>query len=552
MPEAKLLVSNSTLALTGAEPTEDLFIRNIGNKDSVLEWSIEASSVAIQLSLRKGSIAFGEQRRVAISIDERFVQPGKALLETLIVKSNGGQKTVYLSFTLLGEGLGACGTYPRSSAASSGLSPTRTSSPTTPYVPRELLIQYDVGLDIQSAALQKQALENLAFEVNADYGLNVQKKASPYRPALVTVPDGKDLLGYADELMRDPRVRFAEPNYYLRLLGSPNDPLLTEQWHLNDFGLPEAWEIEQGTKEVVVAVIDSGVDMSHEDLEDKVLPGCDFYDNKQTTKDERDNDPNPGAPNGGRSEHGTHVAGIIAATGDNDKGVAGVAYGAGVKIVPIKVFDDTGVSGSIDALVDAMLWAGGIELEGVGINPNPADIVNMSVGADAATIADDLLSIHEASKALHDRGIVMFAASGNGGLETAILSPANSPYVAAVGSIDADYRRSSFSNYAVQGPSISFMAPGGTSSVGCIGDGIRSTFSEDSYGCLKGTSMSSPFAAGVAALLLSQNPAWTKEQVLERLADSALYDPSYMNGFEYGQGIICADRALGATTQCGQ
>ena len=547
--EAKLLVSNTTLALTGVAPSETLLIRNIGAKDSILEWSIEPSSPAVLLSMRKGSMAFGEQRSVAISIDERFVQPGKALLETLTVNSNGGQKTVYLSFVLLGEGLGACGTYPTSSNELPQLSQPR---PSTAYVPGELLVQYASELNVQSVALQKEALKTLALEVNPDYGLSLQKNPSPYRPALVNIPGDKDPLEVAKELMRDPRVKFAEPNYYLQLLDVPSDPSLSEQWHLTEFGVSEAWALEKGTGDVVVAVIDSGVDMSHEDLEGKILPGCDFYDNKQTSKDERDNDPNPGVPNGGRSEHGTHVAGIIAALGGNDKGGVGVAYGAGVKIIPLKVFDDTGVSGSIDALVDAMLWAAGIELEGVAINPNPADIVNMSVGADAATIADDLLSIHEATKALHDKGILMFAASGNNGSATAVLSPANSPYVAAVGSVDTDYKRSSFSNYAQQGPTVSFVAPGGAGAIGCAADGIRSTFSEDSYGCLKGTSMSSPFVAGVAALLLSQNPDLTKEQVLDRLEASALYDPVYMSTAEYGRGIICADRALGASTQCGR
>ena len=124
------------------------------------------------------------------------------------------------------------------------------------------------------------------------------------------------MLETAERLRRDPRVQYAEPNYYLELLDVPNDPFLEDQWNLLEFGLPEAWTLEKGTGKVVVAVLDSGVYGKHEDLSGKLYPGCDFFDG--------DSDANPGLGDFGAG-HGTHVAGIAAALGNNAVGVAGVA-----------------------------------------------------------------------------------------------------------------------------------------------------------------------------------------------------------------------------------
>jgi len=132
-----------------------------------------------------------------------------------------------------------------------------------------------------------------------------------------------------------------------------------------------------------------------------------------------------------------------------------------------------------------------------------------------------------------------------------VFSPANSPLIYAVGSVDGDRRRSDFSNYAADGLDVDFMAPGGSNfGAGC--GLIRSTFPENGYACLEGTSMASPFVAGVAALLLSQDAGLSPADIRAKLRGSALFDASYMTGQEYGAGIVCADRALGAATRCGE
>ena len=351
------------------------------------------------------------------------------------------------------------------------------------------------------------------------------------------------VLEFARRLAGDPRVLYAEPNYYLELLGKPNDTYLDDQWNLLEFGLPAAWDLETGTGKVVIAVIDSGVYSRHEDLTGKLFPGCDFFDG--------DNDASPGF-DGFDAGHGTHVAGIAAAVGNNATGIAGVAYGPGVRLLPVKVFDDVGTTGTVNELLDGLLWAAGLPVEGVATNPHPADIINMSLGIDPIKMKQETLqSINEVTQRVLASGVIMFAAAGNGGFDDRIFAPASAPAVLAVGSVDGDRRRSAFSNYAVSGPSVDFMAPGGENP-GSECFLVLSTFPLNDYVCQAGTSMASPFAAGVAALLLSRDPDLSPPQLKAQLANSALFDAAYMTPQSYGSGVICADKALGASTRCGR
>ena len=221
-------------------------------------------------------------------------------------------------------------------------------------------------------------------------------------------------------------------------------------------------------------------------------------------------------------------------------------------MLPVKVFDDVGTTGTVDELLDGLLWAAGIPLDGVATNPHPADIINMSLGVDPAKMkAETLQAIDEVTQKVLASGVVMFAASGNGGLSNRIFAPANAPSVIAVGSVDGDKHRSTFSNYAVNGASVDVMAPGGENEGGgCFN--ILSTYPQNDYVCQAGTSMASPFVAGVAALLLSQNPEMTPAQLKAKLTGSAFFDPAYMTRQEYGSGVVCADKALGTATRCGR
>ncbi|CAA9583941.1 MAG: hypothetical protein AVDCRST_MAG86-3497 [uncultured Truepera sp.] len=435
------------------------------------------------------------------------------------------------------------------------------------YVPGRLLVSYRGGAVPRSGS-QKGASERqtspqatapqIARSVRERYGLEVVSQlGGGTLSEIVRVPTGVSVTELAETLRRDPRVRYAEPDYYLYPLGVPegtlpDDPYLGEQWHLLDFGAPAAWRLETGESSVVLAVLDSGVDLSHEDLVGRTLPGCDVYNG--------DNDPNPGPPSqlGANQRHGTHVAGIAVASGDNDKGVAGVAY-TGVQLLPVKVFDDSGADSQRTAtsvVIRAIRWAAGESVDGMNRNPYPADIINLSLGGKADTPDGTIQTLSDAVQEARDAGALVVAASGNAGSADAIYAPANAPGALAVGSVDADYARSYFSNYSATGRSVDLMAPGGMGDNRC--GSIYSTISpafegatESAYDCERGTSMASPFAAGVAALIWSQNPELTDDEVEARLLSSTRYTPA-MNRAEYGAGVICADRALGAATLCGE
>ncbi len=436
----------------------------------------------------------------------------------------------------------------------------------TSYVPGRLLVSYQDaarnvtplgqttrrGPEQQLGGTQKQALVAAARTVRQRYDLRSLGKLGGAGTELVRTPAGTDALELAAQLRRDPHVRYAEPDYYLYPLALPaqalpNDPLLGEQWHLLEFGLPQAWGLETGKSNIVLAVLDSGVDLAHEDLAGRVLPGCDVYN--------QDNDPSPGSPAqlGANQRHGTHVAGIALADGNNGKGVAGVAY-TGVKLLPVKVFDDSGGDSqktSVSVVIKAIRWASGLSAEGMNRNPHKANIINLSLGVEG-----EIESLNQAVQDARDAGVLVVAASGNSASATSIFTPANAPGALAVGSVDEDYRRSDFSAYSSAGRTVDLMAPGGRGDNSC--SGVLSTLSpafegagENNYGCEMGTSMASPFVAGVAALIWSQNPELTDDEVEARLLSSTSFTAA-MNPAEYGAGVICADRALGAATLCGK
>lgn len=438
------------------------------------------------------------------------------------------------------------------------------------YVPGRLLVSYEgtsenttvvtgqqrarTGTDLRAAARTVRERFDLRTldTLGADGGTE-----------LVRAPAGADVEALAAKLRRDPRVRYAEPDYYLYPLAAPgasntvpNDPDYGEQWHLQDFGLPAAWALETGEADIVLAVLDSGIDVTHEDLEGRSYPGCDVYSG--------DNDPSPGSASqvAANQRHGTHVAGIALASGNNGKGVAGVAY-TGVKLLPVKVFDDAGndpQATATSAVARAMRWAAGMSVEGMNRNPHKANIINLSLGARIKTPDGTIQTLNDAVRDVRNEGVLVIAASGNSinpaDAPGTVYAPASAPGALAVGSIDSNYGRSDFSVYNPSGRTVDLMAPGGYGENSC--GGILSTLSpsfegatESEYGCESGTSMAAPFVAGVAALIWSQNPDLTDEQVAERLLASARFTPE-MNRAEYGAGVVCADRALGAATLCGE
>ena len=294
------------------------------------------------------------------------------------------------------------------------------------------------------------------------------------RPALVKLPAGQDPLRFAETLMSDPRVDFAEPNYYLEALSAPNDPFYEEQWNMRDFGLEQAWAIEQGddprdeSEDVIIAVMDTGIDADHPDIKDKLLPGCDFFD--------KDNDPTPVQFFLGPLRTARTSAGIAAAIGNNNEGIAGVAYGTNVKLLPVKVSDDAGLKITLNLVIDALLWLAGEDIEGAAKNPFPPNIINMSLGGRVP--AGELRSLNRATTKVREAGILMidgFEVTNyvQGGDNNGVRIPAADENVLAVGSVDRDYQRSGFSQFNDKPPrpGVDLMAPGGYTNVGACNVG---------------------------------------------------------------------------------
>jgi subtilisin family serine protease len=273
-------------------------------------------------------------------------------------------------------------------------------------------------------------------------------------------------------------------------VAAPNDPYWNRQWGEEAIGARDAWALTDGRAEIVVAVLDTGVDLGHPDLKGRLIPGTDIGSG----------DSNPSDENG----HGTHVAGIVAAASGNARGVSGTA--PHVVVMPVKVASDNGSIWDV-AVAKGMDWA----------IARGARVINLSLGGDNSSP-----TVNAAIDRARSRGVVVVAAAGNDGgpvSQPAAYSPALA--VAAVADQGPDfgapgaaarYLRASYSN---TGPEVDLAAPG---------TGILSTIPTraGSYATVSGTSMATPFVSAAAALLFSRNPSLTAAEVETALVGNAL------------------------------
>lgn len=382
----------------------------------------------------------------------------------------------------------------------------------------------------------------------------------------------------AAQLQQSGEVLAAEPDLLIQPYAiAPNDPGYATwpgQWHylapgggnLGGADLPAAWELTLGGGHVSVAVIDTGY-RPHVDMQ-AMLPGYDFISSSSVANDGngRDadaSDPGDYAPAGAcgsgsaasnSSWHGTHVMGTVAALMNN--GLFGTGVAPNVRILPIRVLGRCG--GYTSDIVDGMRWAAGISVAGAPANPNPARILNLSLGSAGGCSAAFQSAIND----VNARGAVVVVATGNGGA-SAVNQPANCAGVVAVTAhaIDGDN-----ADYANIGAQTTLSAPGGgcgTLSASCFpgytADGVPvyslgntgSTIPQADSGALKyGTSMAAPHVAGTIALMLSLNPQMTRDQIVTVLRSSARSFPPGSacllpeNNGLCGAGLLDAQAAL--------
>jgi subtilisin family serine protease len=326
------------------------------------------------------------------------------------------------------------------------------------------------------------------------------------------VPEGREL-EIAALLSALPGVEYAEPDYEVHIHIVPNDTLYAQQWAHPKINSPAAWDITTGDSSVIVAILDTGVDLNHPEFQGRLVAG--FNSAGGSANDDHD----PG--------HGTHVAGIIAAAGNNGIGVAGMAWQ--VRIMPIKVLDASG-RGTHSGIALGMDWA--IE--------RGARILNLSLGGTGSSS-----TLQNAVQRAHNAGVLVIASAGNcGGTNFSAngctsmnqpVYPAAYDQVVAVAATDSLDNRASYSN---QGSYVDIAAPGSS---------ILSTTPGGQYGNLSGTSQAAPYVSGLAALLWSVDPGRTANEVKRTIQNTAVDLGSSGYDIAFGHGRINALAALATT-----
>lgn len=379
------------------------------------------------------------------------------------------------------------------------------------YEPGVVLVAFNPGPG--AVALSESARE----KVLRDYGA-VQVKTIPgIDVQVVSVAEGRELETIR-ALERDPNVRYAEPNYLYHAFATPNDPNFSSQWAYPKIEALDAWDIVTGTTSIKIAIIDSGIDMGHPDLANKIVDGYDFVGMN-------------GIPDGipdDQHGHGTHVAGIAAAVTNNGVGVAGTSWGA--RIMPLRVLDDEGNGNGAD-IAAAINWA----------QTHGAKVANLSLGGPYIP-PDDARMLQEAIDVAHSAGLLIVAAMGNKNTSTAYY-PAAYANVLAVSATNEYDSKATYSNYGIYND---IAAPGG------YYVGIYSTLPTydvsltptKNYGYLIGTSQATPFVSGLAALIWSINPSLTPDQVQQIIQTTAVDLGTTGWDQYYGWGRINARAAI--------
>ena len=296
-----------------------------------------------------------------------------------------------------------------------------------------------------------------------------------------------------------PEIIYAEPNYELHALDTfPNDPNWSLQYGLTAIHAPQGWDLDTGAATVVIAVLDTGVDLTHPDLMPKLVAGYDFVNDDAVPQDD----------NG----HGTHVAGIAAAGSNNGTGVSGVSWGA--RIMPVKVLNAS-ANGSFAHAAAGIIWAA----------DHGAHIINMSLGGSShSQIFEDAVDY------AYGKGVMLIASSGNNG-SGFVLYPARFSNVLAIGATDSSNVRAGFSNY---GPELDVVAPGVS-----IYSTVLGSYNYDS-----GTSMSAPFVSGLAAILRGLPGSGSPANLAWAIKSTALDLGAAGRDDYYGDGLIQMDAAI--------
>jgi serine protease len=369
----------------------------------------------------------------------------------------------------------------------------------------------------------------------------------------------------AERLSALPDIEYAEPDRIMFPALMPNDPQYSSQWHYFEpygINMPGAWDFTTGASNIRIAVIDTGI-TNHNDLAGRWVGGYDFITDMPTANDGngRDSDPHDpgdwitsaesssapfaGCPVTNSRWHGTHVAGIIGAMGNNGNGVVGINWIS--QIVPVRVLGKCG--GFTSDIADGMRWAAGLSVSGVPVNGHPAKVLNLSLGGPGVCSS----TYQNAINAINAAGAIVVVAAGNNAsnLSSNSFQPANCNGVITVAATQRDGNKAIYSNY---GAIVKISAPGGQT-IPSLQDGVFSTFNAgttipgaDAYVYRSGTSMAAPHVTGVVSLMLSLDPTLSLGEVLQILQTTAqdFHPGSSCNQSICGSGIVNAADAVRA------
>ncbi len=380
-----------------------------------------------------------------------------------------------------------------------------------------------VNLEMKDVIITFSDFDHVNDNVLAKFGATVLEKYSIIPSMHVMIPE--TMIG---KISRLPRVIAVEQNMEYQKDIIPNDPQFGSLYGMSIIQAPEAWDVHTGSGQVIVAVIDEGVDINHEDLTANIwtnpgeIPNNGIDDDGNGFVDDVngwnffDNTNQVYGGNPTQDTHGTHVSGTIGAVGNNGVGVVGVNWN--VKIMPLKFLGLFG--GSTADAISAIEYA----------TMMGADIISASWGGGGFSLA--------LKNAIEAFGGLFVAAAGNSGIDTDVSphypSSYDSPNIISVASTTSTDARSSFSNYGAT--SVDLGAPG---------SGILSTYPADSYATISGTSMATPHVSGAAALILSHDPTPTTAQLKARILDNVDPVPS-MQGITVSGGRLNVFKALTA------
>jgi len=424
----------------------------------------------------------------------------------------------------------------------------------SPIIPDQYIVKFKAGTDTNSdlnlkntqnekLEIDKKLTDDTFLLKNPQNTLNTKSLSDLVQAQSTDQTDikaeAKITTDTVKELSKSPQIESVEPNTIIHTEFTPNDPLFGTQWHLENTGqnggtagkdikIKQAFDTTQGSPNVVVAVIDTGVDLTHPDLIDNLDRNG---SNQVIGFDYANNDNNPTDDDG----HGTHIAGIIAAKGNNNLGVTGVCPTC--KIMPIKFLDNTG-NGSTANAVSAMNFA----------IANGAKVINLSWGSNSYSS-----SLQNVINTAYNSGIVVVASAGNDNV-TDFQFPSDMGHVISVAATDRQDHKAFYSNYndritvSAPGSDILSTFPAGVNLGGSCGDNTLAPIN-DGYGYCTGTSMASPVAAGVAALVASQNPSYTPDQIAATLINTSDNTDSLNSNYIglLGGGRVNAYRALTET-----